>query len=115
MNLMKMCTGTIETFNSYCGRFHSTNIFLLNCLLSSIELTKTFDDDVDNTSDHLPIQLKLCYTVTVFRHVMKAPMKIKIENTLVKIPCETINIINHPYSLIWKKLARTVLLTLWPL
>ena len=65
VNLMKMSTGLLETFNSYCGRFHSTldYIFLKNCLLSSIKLARTFDDDVDNTSDNLPIQLKLRYTV----------------------------------------------------
>ena len=58
-DLMRMCTGPLETFNSYCGRFHSTFdcIFLPNCLMSSIKLAKTFDDVVDNTSDHLPIQL----------------------------------------------------------
>ena len=66
VNLMRMCTGPLEIFNSCCGKFHSTLdcIFLPNCLLSSIELAKTFDDDVDNTSDHLPVQLKLCYTVS---------------------------------------------------
>ena len=66
VNLMRMCTGPLKKFNSYCGRFHSAldHIFLPNCLLSSIKLAKTFDDDVDNTSDHLPIQLKLCYTVS---------------------------------------------------
>ena len=65
VNLMRMCTGPLGTFNSYCGRFHSTldYIFFPNCLLSSIKLAKRFDDDVDNTSDHLPNQLKLCYTV----------------------------------------------------
>ena len=66
VNLMRMCTGPLETFNSYCGRFHSTlnYIFLPNCLLSSIKLAAKFDDDVDNTSDHLPIQVKLCCTVS---------------------------------------------------
>ena len=64
VNLMRMCTGPLETFNSCCGRFHSTldYIFFPDCLLSSIKLAKTFNDDVDNTFDHLPIQLKLCYT-----------------------------------------------------
>ena len=57
VNLMRMCSGPLNTFNSYCERFHSTidYIFLPNCLLSSIKLVKTFDDDIDNTSDHLPI------------------------------------------------------------
>ena len=63
---MRMCTGPLETFHSYCGRFHSTldYMFLPNCLLSSIKSAKTFNDDVDNISDHLSIQLKLCYTVS---------------------------------------------------
>ena len=69
VNLMRMCTGPLETFNSYyyylLFNSYSTSdyIFLPNCLLSGIKLSKTFDDDIDNTSDHLPIQLKLCYTV----------------------------------------------------
>ena len=33
-------------------------------ILSSIKSAKTFDDNVDNTSDHLPNQLKMCYTVS---------------------------------------------------
>ena len=89
VNLMKMCTGPLDTFNSYCGRFHSTldNIFLPNCLLSSIKLAKTFDD-VDNTSDHLPVQLKLCYTVSdrvpTYDEGSQG-FEIKTENTLVTI------------------------------
>ena len=73
VNLMRMCTEPLKTFNSYCRRFRSTldYIFLPNCSLNSIKLAKTFDDDVDNTSDHLPIQLKLCYTVN--NSVTKAP------------------------------------------
>ena len=57
VNLIRMCSGPLNTFNSYCGRFHSTidYIFLPNYLLSSIKLVKTFDDYIDNTSDHLPI------------------------------------------------------------
>ena len=52
-----MCTGPLEMFNSYCGRFHSTldYIFFPNCSLSSIKSAKTFDDDVDNISDHLSL------------------------------------------------------------
>ena len=87
VNLMRMCTGPLEIFNFYCGRFHSTldYIFLPNCLLSSIKLAKTFDDDADNTSDHLHIQLKLCYIVgdSVSRRLRG--FEVKIENTLVKI------------------------------
>ena len=61
VNLMNMCTGPLETFNSFCGRYHTTldYIFVPNCLLSSITSAKTFEADPDNTSDHLPIQLTL--------------------------------------------------------
>ena len=91
---------TLVTFNSYCGRFHFTldYIFLPNCLLSSIKLAKTFDDDVDNTSDHLPIKLKLCYTVSdsvskcdegVREGSKDSRSKLKIHWS--KFPSETIN------------------------
>ena len=63
VNLMKMCTEPLETFNSFCGRHHSTldYIFVPNCLLSCIESAKTFEADPDNTSDHLPIQMTLSF------------------------------------------------------
>ena len=34
VNLMNMCTGPLETFNSFCGRYHTTPdyIFVPNCL-----------------------------------------------------------------------------------
>ena len=56
---MNMCTGHLETFDSFCGRHHSTldYIFVPNFLLSSIESGRTFEADPDNTSDHLPIQM----------------------------------------------------------
>ena len=38
-------------------------IFVPNCLLSSIESAKTFEADSDNTSDHLPIQMTLNFTM----------------------------------------------------
>ena len=65
VNLMNMCNGPLETFNSFCGRHHSTldYIFVPNCLLSSIESVKTFEADSDNTSDHLPIQMTLNFTM----------------------------------------------------
>ena len=61
VNLMNMCAGPLETFSSFCGRYHTTldYIFVPNCLLSSIMSAKTFKADPDNTSDHLPIQLTL--------------------------------------------------------
>ena len=61
-----MCNGPLETFNSFCGRHHSTldYIFVPNCLLSSIESAKTFEADSNNTSDHLPIQMTLNFTMS---------------------------------------------------
>ena len=43
------------------GRYHSTldYIFLINCLLNNIDSAETFELDVDNTSDHLPILVNL--------------------------------------------------------
>ena len=60
VNLMNMCAEPLETFNSFCGRYHTAlNIFVPNCLLSSITSAKAFEAYPDNTSDHLPIQLTL--------------------------------------------------------
>ena len=61
VNLMNMCAGPFKTFNSFCGRYHTTldYIFVPDCLLSSITSAKTFEADPDNTSDHLPILLTL--------------------------------------------------------
>ena len=46
-NLMNMCAGPLETFNSFCGRCHTTvkpdYIFVPICLLSSITSAKTFE------------------------------------------------------------------------
>ena len=38
VNLMNMCAGPLETFNSFCWRYHTIldYIFVPNCLLSSI-------------------------------------------------------------------------------
>ena len=57
VNLLKQYKGPLESCNSHCGRYHSTldYIFLPNCLLNNIDSLETFDQDVDNTSDHLPI------------------------------------------------------------
>ena len=37
-------------------------IFLPNCLLNNIDSSGTFDQDVDNTSDHLPILVNLKFS-----------------------------------------------------
>ena len=61
INLLRRCKGPLELYNSHCGRYHSTldYIFLPNCLLNNIESAETFELDVDNTSDHLPILVNL--------------------------------------------------------
>ena len=64
MNLLKSCIGPVETYCSHCGRYRSTldYIFLPNCLLDNILLVKTFDLEIDNISDHVPIQLNVGYS-----------------------------------------------------
>ena len=64
VNLLKQCKGPLESFNSHCWRYHSTldYIFLPNCLLNNIDSPETFDQDVDNTSDHLPILVNLKFS-----------------------------------------------------
>ena len=56
-NLLSTCGGPLETFVSHCGRFKSTidYIFLPNCLFDSIVSSKVFEQTIDNTSDHLPL------------------------------------------------------------
>ena len=61
-----MCEGPLVTYNSFCGKYRSTidYIFLPNCLQDKIIFARTFDFDVDDTSDHQPIILKLNYHST---------------------------------------------------
>ena len=63
LNLLKSCIGPVETYYSHCGRYRSTldYIFLLNCLLDNILMVKTLDLEIDNTSDHVLIQLNVSY------------------------------------------------------
>ena len=60
---MSICSGPLETFVSHCGRFKSTINYILlpNCLHDSIASCKTFEQTIENTSDHLPLQLKINY------------------------------------------------------
>ena len=62
-NLLSNCDGALETYISDCGRHRSTldYIFVPNCLLGNIISCKTFDMQIENTSDHLPIKLELNY------------------------------------------------------
>ena len=60
VNLLKQCKGPLESFHSHCGKYHSSldYIFLPNCLLNNIGSPETFDQDVDNTSDHLTLLIQ---------------------------------------------------------
>ena len=62
-NLLSNCNGPLETYISDCGRHRSTldYIFVPNCLLGNIISCKTFDMQIENTSDHLPVTLELNY------------------------------------------------------
>ena len=61
VNLLKQCSGPVYTYHSYCGPYRSTidYIFLPNCLFNSIVSVKTLELDIDNTSDHLPVQTSI--------------------------------------------------------
>ena len=63
VNILSSCSGPLETYISHCGRFRSTIDYILfpNYLRNKIIMSKTFDFDADNTSDHQPIILKLDY------------------------------------------------------
>ena len=63
VNLLSSCSGPLETYISHCGRFRSTIDYILlpNYLRNKIIMSKTFDFDADNTSDHQLIILKLDY------------------------------------------------------
>ena len=68
INLLANCSGPLETFVSHCGRYKSTldYIFLPNCPSDKIVSCKTFENSIDNTSDHLLIKLQLnCYNISV--------------------------------------------------
>ena len=56
VNLLSSGSGPFETYISHCGRFRSTIDYILlpNYLRNKI-MSKTFDFDADNTSDHQPI------------------------------------------------------------
>ena len=61
---MPTSCGPLETFVAHSRRYKSTldYILLLNCLFDSIIFCKTFRKSVfDNTSDHLPVMLKVEY------------------------------------------------------
>ena len=61
INLLTICSGPLETSASHCGQFKSTIDYILlpNCLHDSIVSCKTFEQTIENTSDHLLVQLKI--------------------------------------------------------
>ena len=63
VNLLLSCSALLETFISHCGIFRSKIDYILlpNYLRNKIIMSKTFDFDADNTSDHQPIIWKLDY------------------------------------------------------
>ena len=63
VNLLKSCIEPMETYYSHCGRHRLALdcMFLPNCLLDNILLVKMFHPDIDNISDHVPIQLNISY------------------------------------------------------
>ena len=83
VNLLGSCSGPTNTFFSHCGRHRSTldYIFVPNCLFNEIRSAKTFDFCAENTSDHLPIMVKLNhrefpdFTTTVSDECCIAPGK----------------------------------------
>ena len=62
--LLRSCKRPLESYNSHCWRYHSTldYIFLPNCLLNNVDSAETFELNVDNTSDHLPILFNLSFS-----------------------------------------------------
>ena len=54
IHLLSICSGPLETFVFHCGRFKSTIDYILlpNCLHDSIVSCKTFEQTIENTSDH---------------------------------------------------------------
>ena len=60
-NLLSTCEGPLETYFSHCERYKSTTdyIFFPNCLYHSIVSCITFDRDIENTLDHVPVKLQV--------------------------------------------------------
>ena len=63
VNLLSTSCGPLEAFVAHSGRYKSTLDYILlpNCLFDSIIFCKTFDKCIDNTSDYLPVMLKIKY------------------------------------------------------
>ena len=95
INLLTIYDGPLETYFSHYGKYRSTidYIFLPNCLQNSIVMSKTFDLDIDNTSDHQPVIAKLDYSISdvlLGQHCPNSTTKQKIHWS--NISQETVNV-----------------------
>ena len=75
INLLVICDCPLETYFSHCGKYRSTidYKFLPYCLQNSIVMSKTFDLDIDNSSDHQPVIAKLDYSIPDELHGQHCP------------------------------------------
>ena len=75
INLLTICNGPLETYFSHCEKYRSTIdcTFLPDCLQNSILMSKTFDLDIDNTSDHQPVIAKLDFSIPDVMHGQHCP------------------------------------------
>ena len=64
-NLLRICEGPLVTYFSHCERYKSTTdyICLPNCLYHSIVSCRTFDRDIENTSDHVLVKLQIEFSM----------------------------------------------------
>ena len=90
INLLRSCEGLLESYNSHCWRYHSAldYIFLPNCLLNNVDSAETFELDVDNTSDHLPILFHLSFSerIPITLNLVNAVLGLELsKNPLVKL------------------------------
>ena len=64
-NLLSTCEGPLEAYFSHCERCKSTidYIFLPNCLYHNIVSCITFDRDIENRSDDVPVKLQIEFSM----------------------------------------------------
>ena len=93
VNLLSGSSGPLETYISHCGRFRSKIDYILlpNYLRNKVIMSKTFDFDVDNTSDHQPIILRLDYKTQLLNNQPVVTPVIKQKVHWSKFSWEAIN------------------------
>ena len=82
VNLLSTSCGPLETFVAHSGRYKSILDYILlpNCLFDSIIFCKSFDKSIDNTSDHLPVMLKIEYYLNSRTWIIMMQFKIMLLN-----------------------------------